>query len=69
MLCCAEDIQFLAVVCKHPSAPTLVDRDWYSITAEVHNEFFPEYQGDGPVLHVTSMEKAAKPKDDLCYIK
>lgn len=69
MLCCAEDISFLAMVCKHPSAGSLVDRDWYMITAEVRNEFFPEYQGDGPVLYVQSLEPAQKPTDDICYLK
>lgn len=69
MTCCAEDIAFCAVVCKHPSAATLVDRDWYMITAEVRNEFFPEYQGNGPILYVKSLVKADKPDDDICYVK
>ena len=69
MLCCAEDITFLAMVCKHPSADTLVDRDWYMVTAEVRDEFFPEYQGNGPVLYVKSLVPAEKPQDDICYIK
>ena len=69
MLCCADDITFLALVCKHPSASKLVDRDWYTVTAEIRDEFFPEYQGNGPVLYVKSLEPAEKPKDDICYIK
>lgn len=69
MTCCAEDIAFCAVVCKHPSAAKLTDRDWYTITAEVRHEFFPEYQGKGPVLYVKSLEKAQKPDDDICYVK
>lgn len=69
MLCCADDITFLAMVCKHPSADTLVDRDWYMVTAEVRDEFFPEYQGNGPVLYVKSLVNAEKPQDDICYIK
>ena len=67
MTCCAEDISFAAVVCKHPSAAKLKDRDWYTITAEVKHEFFPEYQGMGPVLYVKSLEPAKKPDDDICY--
>lgn len=67
MFCCADDISFLAVVCNHESASTLVDRDWYTVTAEVRHEFFPEYQGKGPVLYVKSLEKAEKPEDDLVY--
>ena len=69
MTCCAEDISFAAVVCKHPSAAKLKDRDWYTITAEVKHEFFPEYQGMGPVLYVKSLEPAKKPDDDICYVK
>lgn len=69
MLCCAEDITFLAMVCKARGAEHLVDRDWYVVTAEVRDEFFPEYQGNGPVLYVKSLERADKPEDDICYIK
>lgn len=69
MTCCAEDIAFCALVCKHPSASKLVDRDWYMVTAEVRDEFFPEYQGNGPVLYVKSLVKADKPDDDICYVK
>ncbi len=69
MLCCADDISFSALIAKHSSAQKLVDRDWYTITAEVRNEFFPEYQGKGPVLYVKSMMPAEKPEDELIYIK
>lgn len=69
MLCCADDISFAALVARHEGAELLVDRDWYTITAEIRNEFFPEYQGKGPVLHVTKLERASKPDDDLIYIK
>ncbi len=69
MTCCVEDIAFCAMVCKHSSAETLVDRDWYMITAEVRDEFFPEYQGNGPVLYVKSLVRADKPDDDICYVK
>ncbi len=69
MLCCAEDITFLAMVCKAKGAETLVDRDWYMITAEIRDEFFPEYEGNGPVLYVKALERADKPEDDICYIK
>lgn len=69
MTCCVEDIAFCAMVCKHASAETLVDRDWYLVTAEVRDEFFPEYQGNGPVLYVKSLVKADKPEDDICYVK
>lgn len=69
MLCCAEDISFSAMIARGSAAVNLVDRDWYTITAEVRNEFFPEYQGNGPVLHVKSLVPAEKPEDDLIYIR
>lgn len=69
MLCCAEDITFLAMVCKAKGVESLTDRDWYVVTAEIRNEFFPEYQGNGPVLYVSALERAEKPQDDICYIK
>ena len=69
MLCCPEDISFSALIAKHTSAQGLKDRDWYTITAEVKNEFFPEYHGKGPVLYVKSLEPAIRPEDELIYIK
>ena len=69
MLCCPEDISFSAMIARHECAETLVDRDWYTITAEIRNEFFQEYEGKGPVLYVKSLEPAQKPQDDLIYIK
>lgn len=69
MLCCADDITYLAMVCKSKTAEPLIDRDWYIITAEVRDEFFPEYQGNGPVLYVKSLERAQKPADEVCYMK
>ena len=69
MLCCPEDISFSAMIARHECAETLVDRDWYTITAEIRNEFFQEYEGKGPVLYVKSLEPAEKPQDDLIYIK
>ena len=69
MLCCPEDISFSAMIARHACAETLVDRDWYTITEEIRNEFFQEYEGKGPVLYVKSLEPAQKPQDDLIYIK
>ncbi len=69
MLCCAEDISFSAMIARGSAVVHLVDRDWYTITAEVRNEFFPEYQGEGPVLYVKSLVPAEKPEDDLIYIR
>lgn len=69
MLCCEEDISFSAMIARGSAVVNLVDRDWYIITAEVRNEYFPEYQGDGPVLHVKSLIPAEKPEDDLIYIR
>ena len=68
MVCCADDIQFMAVVCRHPDAEKLVDRAWFTITAEVRAEDFPEYQGVGPVLYVKKLKPAKKPDEEVVIL-
>lgn len=69
MLCCAEDISYLAFVCKKKDCENLKDRDWYLVTAKLRKEFFPEYQGEGPVLYVKELTPAERPADDVVYVK
>lgn len=65
MTCCADDIQFLGFACKYQDTDKLVDKGWYKVTCEVHEEFFAGYEGKGPVLHALSVEKCKAPKQEV----
>lgn len=72
MTCCADDIQFLGVICKmdHVKSSTMKavkNRDWIMLTAKIACEYSEEYEGKGPVLYATRIERAEKPEDDLIY--
>lgn len=67
MTCCAEDIQFLGMMCKSDSPVEYPDRSWITVTATIRREFLKEYRGKGPVLHLISAELGTKPDDDLVY--
>ncbi len=64
MTCCAEDMQFLGYVCKWDGADSIQNRDWVTITAQVRVEDWPDYEGPGPVLYATKVEKAKAPKQE-----
>ena len=64
MTCCAQDMAFLGYACKYEGVQEPVkDRDWIVLTATVTKEFFPDYGGEGPVLHAVTIEKSREPKD------
>ena len=65
MTCCSDDIQYGGVVCTWSGANTLKTRDWITITATVAFESNRAYRGKGPVLKVTSAEKAEKPEQEV----
>lgn len=65
MTCCAEDMAFLGFACEYDKTNTLTDRQWVKVTAKVSNEYFADYNGEGPVLHAISVEQAKKPKEEI----
>lgn len=67
MTCCADDIQYMGVLCKNADIAQYNDKDWVNVTAKVKREFAKEYRGKGPVLYPTQIEKGEKPEDDLVY--
>lgn len=67
MTCCAEDITFLGFKCVTMETPNLKDKDWVTVTAKVKCEYYPEFEGDGPVLYAQKIEKATKPDDEVVY--
>lgn len=65
MVCCAEDVSFMGFIGKYDKLEGFKLRDWVQVTAEVRNEYYPEYQGKGPVLYVSKMEKCLPPKEEM----
>jgi len=67
MTCCADDIQFMGMICKSKDPIEFEDREWVLITAKIRREFVKEYRGKGPVLHLIDIKRDEKPDDDLVY--
>ena len=65
MVCCENDMQFLALVAKGEGLERFKDRQWVEITATVKKEANDAYQGEGPVLYVTAIAPCEKPKEEV----
>ena len=66
MTCCVEDITFLGLVARGEGFDAYANRAWADVTGVVHLEDHKAYQGqDGPVLHVTALSPAEKPKEEV----
>ena len=65
MVCCENDMQFLALVCKGEGMEKYKDREWVELTATVKKEHSTAYDGEGPVLYVTELHKCEKPKNEV----
>ena len=65
MVCCAEDMSFLAVACIGYDVSKIPERAWVEVTAEARVEHWDPYEGDGPVLHVASIVPCGKPESEV----
>ena len=65
MVCCAEDMTFLAVACIGYDVGRIPERAWVEVTAQVAVEHWDPYEGEGPVLHVTSITPCGKPDEEV----
>ena len=65
MTCCADDMAFLGFACEYDGASRLTQKSWVKVTATVANEYWPDYNGEGPVLHAVSVEKTKAPKEEV----
>ena len=65
MVCCAEDMTFLAVACIGFDVSGIPERTWVEIRAEARVEHWDPYEGDGPVLHVQSVTPCEKPREGV----
>ena len=65
MVCCENDMQFLALVCRGEGLDKFKNRDWVELTATVRKENCDAYQGEGPVLYVSDIHATEKPKNEV----
>ena len=65
MTCCADDMVYLGFVCEYENVDQLKEKEWVLLTAEVREEYFADYNGNGPVLHTISLEKTKAPKEEI----
>ena len=65
MTCCAEDIQFAALVCQMPDPSVIEDDSWIEITAKINFKFHRAYRKKGPVLTYVSHKAASAPEPEV----
>lgn len=65
MTCCADDMAFLGFVCNYEGTDQLKNKEWVKVTAIVQQEYFADYNGEGPVLHAIRVEKAKAPEEEI----
>jgi len=66
MVCCEEDMTFLAVACVGYDVSDIPEKSWVEITARCAAEHWDPYgEGDGPVLHVTDIKLCQKPEEEI----
>lgn len=70
MVCCADDISFLAFYCDMKNAKNIIEEEgWARIEAKMKVEYYPEMRDDGPVLYVTNFQPVDAPEEDLVYFR
>ena len=67
MTCCADDIAFVGFKAYYAGANKLKDRQWVMVTGEVGKEYYPEFQGDGPVIKVSEVAMTSPASEELVY--
>ncbi|MBQ2448437.1 MAG: GTPase, partial [Peptococcaceae bacterium] len=62
MVCCEEDVAFLGYPCYLENGHTLPEQQWMHVRAKFDIKEWFEYEGEGPVLYIESMEPAEAPE-------
>lgn len=65
MTCCQDDIAYRGVVAKGMGGLKLATRDWVIVEGRLGEEYSKLYRGKGPVLTVTSIERAERPEQEV----
>ncbi len=67
MTCCAADIAFIGFKSYYSGADKLKDRDWIIVEGTIQKEYYPEFEGEGPVIYADSVSITGPAEDDLVY--
>ena len=67
MTCCAADIAFIGFKSYYSGAKNLKDRDWIIVEGTIDKEYYPEFQGEGPVIKVDNVSLTSPAADELVY--
>ncbi len=66
MVCCAEDMNFLALACIGYDVSQIPEKTWVEVTATCRVEHWDPYgEEPGPVLHVTNITPCQSPKEPV----
>ncbi len=65
MTCCADDMAFLGFACEYADAGSLKQKEWVEVTASISKEYWKDYDGEGPILHATSVVRTKAPKEEI----
>ncbi len=65
MTCCADDMAFLGFACEYAGADSLKQKEWVEVTATISKEYWKDYDGEGPILHATSVVRTKAPKEEI----
>lgn len=67
MTCCADDVQYIAFLCKADNWADYQNKEYVTITARLEFKFRKEYGEEGPVFYAEAVEPAGKPQEELVY--
>ncbi len=67
MTCCADDIAFIGFKCYYEGAKNLKDRQWVMVTGTIDKEYYPEFEGEGPVIKATKVAMTSAASEELVY--
>ncbi len=67
MTCCADDIAFIGFKCYSELTKHLKDRQWVKVTGVIDKEYYPEFEGEGPVIKASKVEVAKPAEEELVY--
>ena len=65
MVCCAQDMTFLGMVCKGADFKGFSTRDWAEVTGKVRKEYQEALKEEGPILYVERIEACEAPEQEV----
>ena len=65
MTCCVEEMAVLGFACEYDGAKELKEKSGIKVMAKVAREYWPDYAGDGPVLHAVRVEETKEPENPI----